>query len=262
MAASAPSEKAIVRAENRVSTASASFLTMTACNRLDPLGRRGAAILLGLAAVGCSSYRDAPPPPAEQALTSDCGTVAPGDGSGDAPAPTYPAGPYATQASQVGSTLEDLSLHGYADSTAAAAGTATDTTLGAFYDPDGKSAIKLIFLNVAALWCAPCKAETTVLLSPTNNLAEKYKDRIAIVQVVFEGNTNNIASNDTDLATWAGQFSTPYWVVNSSHEKIVALFGTDPPYSVILDPRTMKVLTFHHGKPDDLEGLLTENLPK
>ena len=70
----------------------------------------------------------------------------------------YPAGPYGVG---VGATLENLAFLGWRDPVASAYDPSKLETvrLSDFYNPDGRSSIKLLWINASAVWCSVCRAE-------------------------------------------------------------------------------------------------------
>lgn len=193
------------------------------------------ALALGgcLALIACSSYRT-------EGEIPSC--VDPEDGV------DYPTCPYGTT---LGDTVANASFEGFASFEQMGEGTKT-ISLSDFYDPLGEGPIRLLFVNAGAVWCAPCKEEAREL----PEIWEKLGDRVAFLAVVYEGRPGVIAT-ERDITNWVKSFKTPFFTATDPEGQILAYFDkSSPPYSMVIDTRTMQIVGQVVGKPDDLEAFI------
>ena len=120
-------------------------------------------------------------------------------GSSTAPisnAPTYqkqdyPAGPYGTG---LHATLEDFAFLGWHDPVAANydASKLEQVRLSEYYNPDGRSDVKLIWINASAVWCSVCRAEMTDIKD--NGVHASFGPRgVQMIVTLFEDNKSGPA---------------------------------------------------------------------
>jgi hypothetical protein len=172
----------------------------------------------------------APPPP-----SADAAPPPPPDGgatdTAPEPAPTYPSGPYG---SSVGSTFPDLVFSGYRDST----GAWVTVRIGDHYDPTGARGITGLLIVVSAMWCGPCQEEAKSL----RTLYPGYKARGArFLGGLVEDSYRNPATQK-NVDSWIKAFGTNYDMVADGKASLLPAGGVGIPYSIVVDPRTMKVV--------------------
>lgn len=185
-----------------------------------------------LALTACSSYRTEGEIP---------GCVESEDDNG------YPSCPYGTT---VGEVVANASFEGFSSHDRAGEGLKT-VSFADFHDPDGNGP-RLLFVNAGAVWCAPCKEEAREL----PHIWESLGDEVAFLAVVYEGKPNTIAT-EKDLANWVKSFKTPFFTAIDPQGQILAYFDkSSPPYSMVIDTKTMEIVGQVVGKPDDLEAFI------
>jgi thiol-disulfide isomerase/thioredoxin len=172
-------------------------------------------------------------------------------GGDDAGGGAYPGCPYGVS---VGDVVADAHFRGLRTHDAPAL---EAVSFADFYDPEGALPAKLLFVNAGAIWCSPCRAEATELPS----IAQKLGADVAFLSVLFQGEDGKIPANETDLHTWADGFSLPFWVVIDPTYQIGAYFDLNtPPFSMLIDPKSMKVVERVVGKPASLEQFIAQHL--
>jgi hypothetical protein len=149
------------------------------------------------------------------------------------PALTYPEGPYGKTA---GAVIPDMSWDGYRDGK----GDVTKVDLLDYYDPDGSKGIKVILVEMSALWCGVCRSEAA-RLAPVYEADWKSKGA-RFVTLIVEGNSHSPATQP-DVDTWIKTYKCPYDVVLDASMSLAPPTGgtIGLPYNVIIDPRTMKI---------------------
>lgn len=191
-----------------------------------------------LALAACSSYRT-------EGEIPGCVEV---EGDGVA----YPACPYGTT---VGDVVANATFEGFSSFEQMGEGPQR-ISLSDFYDPTGEGPTRLLFVNAGAVWCAPCKEEAREL----PHIWEKLGDKVAFVAVVYEGKPN-VKATEKDLANWVKSFKTPFFTVMDPEGQILAYFDkSTPPYSMVIDTRTMQIVGQVVGKPADLEAFIASFL--
>ena len=172
----------------------------------------------------------APPPPTDSGAADTGATdTAPPD-TAPPPPTTYPSGPYGTS---VGNVFPNATFSGYRDGT----GTWGTLTMQDYYDPDGKRGIKGVLLVGSASWCGPCQEEAKNLAS----IYPGYKTKGArFLGGLIEDSSRNPATKAT-VDTWVKAFKTNYDMVADPEQKLLPAGGVGIPYSVVINPRTMKV---------------------
>ncbi|HEY2410346.1 MAG TPA: hypothetical protein VGI10_30280 [Polyangiaceae bacterium] len=177
-----------------------------------------------------------------------------GGSGGSAPGSTwaaYPAGPYGTV---VGATIENLSFLGWHDPVAAGydPNAFELLQLSDFYDPDGASGVKLLAINVSAVWCAVCRAEYQDFKD--NDVYETYRQKgVQMLGTLFEDN-NYYPARPSDLVLWGSVSShqVAFPLVLDPSFKMGAYFTSDAtPLNMLVDTRSMKIVQATMGYSAD-----------
>lgn len=172
-----------------------------------------------------------------------------GDDGPDYQKRDYPAGPYGVG---VGSTLEDFAFLGWRDPQAEATDlNALDTVrLSEFYNPDGRTDTKLIWINASAVWCTVCRSEMTQIRDSAVHATFGPKG-VQLIVTLFEDNNAGPAA-PLDLQRWAQGFSIDYPLLLDPGFKLGAFFTSDAtPLNMLVDARSMKVIDARMGYSSD-----------
>jgi hypothetical protein len=224
----------------------------------------GAAVLAACssAAIDDPNATDAPAPTAGSASGgSASGVPTPSATAGSKSAPIndgptyqkrdYPPGPYGTG---LHATLEDLAFLGWHDPVAANydASKLEQVRLSEYYNPDGRSEVKLIWINASAVWCTVCRAEMTDIKD--NGIHASFGPRgVQMIGTLFEDNRSGPAK-PSDLHNWgiaeAHQIAFP--LLLDPGFKLGAFFTSDAtPLNMLVDAKTMKVIDATMGYSAD-----------
>jgi hypothetical protein len=159
----------------------------------------------------------------------------------------YPAGPYGTG---LNATIENFGFLGWRDPVAAA----YDETkleqvhLAEFYNPDGRSNTKLIWINASAVWCSVCKSEMTQIRD--DQVHASFGPRgVQMIVTLFEDNKSGPAK-PLDLHNWGSDkgFSIDYPLLLDPGFKLGTFFTSDAtPLNMLVDARTMRVVDSQMG---------------
>jgi len=112
---------------------------------------------------------------------------------------------------------------------------------------------KVVYLDLWASWCGPCRAETPKLKA----LYEKYKndDRVAFISI----------STDVSIVDWKKALvqDKPDWIQLFDKDRIVhdAYDATSLPQFVIIDKQG-KIVNLNAPRPGDVEKLLVQEMEK
>jgi hypothetical protein len=192
------------------------------------------------------------------ALVAGCGTNRPEipdyllePAAGDSGA-SYPAGPYATDATP-GKVVENFTFgEGWMDPKADNYDPAklVPISFADFYDPDGSKGNELLLVNTAAFWCGACKNEhkgTATNPSLNQHYAELHPRGLAILSLIFQDNANNPASQK-NLVDWATQYEETIPLARDP-EYQMGRYGPSQsaPLNLIVDARNMKILHVYLG---------------
>jgi len=233
---------------------------------------RGGGSIVSLAAVGvflaaCSSAPIDDP----NGATPTAGSAPAPSGDGSSPAPSsggdtsqaasgssyqkpqaYPPGPYGTG---VHATLEDFAFLGWRDPAAANYDVSKFETvhLSEFYNPDGRSDVKLIWINASAVWCSVCRSEMTDL--KTNQIHAEFSAKgVQMIVTLFENNDAG-PSSPLDLHNWGSSdkgFAIDFPLLLDPGFKLGAFFTSDAtPLNMLVDARTMRVIDATMGYSTD-----------
>lgn len=163
---------------------------------------------------------------------------------------------------KVGKVVPKKTWQGFAE------GTATDVVTVAledFYDCSGDKGVNAIILDTSATWCGACIEETNALRAKFKNT---WKDLgIKVITLMIEDEASMPATTDTALA-WKNQFNldADFIVVADPNFSFAASAGGTTiglPLAVVVDPRTMTVVSVEEGYPSDfaaIEALATKNM--
>jgi hypothetical protein len=156
---------------------------------------------------------------------------------------TYPSGPYGTA---VGSVLENYAFLGWRDPVASDYDPAKLETvrLSDFYDPDGRSGIKLLWINASAVWCSVCKAEMRDIKQAGVNATFSAKG-VQLIGTLFEDNEAGPA-RPSDLKLWGElpDHAIDFPLLLDPGFKLGAFFTSDAtPLNLLVDASSMRCWT-------------------
>jgi hypothetical protein len=187
--------------------------------------------------------------------------ISQGGGGASAPAPggvgpayqkqDYPAGPYGTG---VGATLENFSFLGWRDPVASGYDVEKleQVRLGEFYNPDGRSNVRVIWINASAVWCTVCRRELKEIND--NAVYESLAPRgLAMIETLFEDNSSRPAT-PMDLKRWGElpAHSIEFPLLLDPGFKLGAFFTSDAtPLNMLVDASTMRVIDATMGYSSD-----------
>jgi len=163
----------------------------------------------------------------------------------------YPPGPYGTG---VHATLENFAFLGWRDPVAANYDVSKleQVRLSEYYNPDGRSDIKLIWINASAVWCSVCRAEMADIKS--NGVHADFGPRgVQLIETLFEDN-NSGPAKPSDLHNWGSlaAHSIDFPLLLDPGFKLGAFFTSDAtPLNMLVDAKTMKVLDATMGYSSD-----------
>jgi hypothetical protein len=211
--------------------------------------------LILLFSAGCASKAlDEPAPSGDPNPSSGNQS---GAGSGSAAAgpdyhrQDYPAGPYGVG---VGSTLEDFAFLGWRDPVASNYDIERMDTvrLSEFYNPDGRSEVKLIWINASAVWCTVCRAEMKDIniQDIKGTLGPKG---LLLIETLFEDN-DSLPAKPLDLQKWGqvADHSIDFPLLLDPGFKLGAFFTSDAtPLNMLVDARTMRIVDATMGYSAD-----------
>lgn len=163
----------------------------------------------------------------------------------------YPAGPYGTG---IDSTLEDFAFLGWRDPVAAQYDLAklAPVHLADFYNPDGRSNTRYIWINASAVWCSVCKAEMQDIRN--KNVNATFKERgVQLIVTLFEDNDSGPAT-PLDLKRWGElpAHSIDFPLLLDPGFKLGAFFSSDAtPLNMLVDASTMRIVDATMGYSSD-----------
>jgi hypothetical protein len=163
----------------------------------------------------------------------------------------YPAGPYGIGK---GATLENYAFLGWRDPVAAGYDIAQlkPVYLADFYNPDGRSDTRYLWINASAVWCSVCRAEMADIKNNAVNATFKPKG-VQLVVTLFEDNESGPAT-PMDLKRWgeAPTHSIDFPLLLDPGFKLGAFFTSDAtPLNLLVDARTMTVVDATMGYSSD-----------
>jgi hypothetical protein len=222
--------------------------------------------------VGCSSSPLAPgtEEPSSVGTPSGAGTGTPATGTGTpaTSAPNlssdwvdYPPGPYGTAR---GATIANLEFLGWQHPDVANYDTTAfeKVRLSDFYNPDGRSDVKLLVVNASAVWCSVCRTEYEDMF--TNKTYATFNAKgVQILGTLFQ-DAQYFPAQPADLMRWGsvGNHAVSFPLVLDPGFKMGAYFDSDAtPLNMVIDVRTMTIVYLVMGYPTDywtttVQGLL------
>ncbi|HYJ08248.1 MAG TPA: hypothetical protein VEX18_04550 [Polyangiaceae bacterium] len=174
----------------------------------------------------------------------------------------YPAGPYGVG---LGSTLEDFAFLGWRDPVTSEYDLERMETvrLSEFYNPDGRSDVKLIWINASAVWCTVCRAEMRDI-NIQDIKGTMGPKGLQLIETLFEDN-DSLPAKPLDLQKW-GQVvdhSIDFPLLLDPGFKLGAFFTSDAtPLNMLVDARTMRILDATMGYSSDYWERVDEYLSK
>jgi hypothetical protein len=220
-------------------------------------------LLLG---AGCASKGLEEPPPEGDANPSGGKPSSAGSG-GTAAGPDYrrqdyPAGPYGVG---LGSTLEDFAFLGWRDPVTSEYDLERMETvrLSEFYNPDGRSDVKLIWINASAVWCTVCRAEMRDI-NIQDIKGTMGPKGLQLIETLFEDN-DSLPAKPLDLKKWGEvvDHSIDFPLLLDPGFKLGAFFTSDAtPLNMLVDARTMRIVDATMGYSDDYWERVDEYLSK
>lgn len=168
-----------------------------------------------------------------------------------APRATDPQGdayPTKNLGGSVGKVIPNLAMQGYPDSSKAG-GLAT-VSMADFYDPSAKDHT-LLYVSIAATWCASCASETTIM----KNVGATYRSKgVVMLEVLVAGGTSGYGPAQSDMDGWIDGHATTWTITADVRGR--RMFGqlgfVGVPSSMLIDTRTMEIIHQASGAPDDL----------
>jgi len=124
--------------------------------------------------------------------------------------------------------------------------------LSEYYNPDGRSNLKLIWINASAVWCSVCRAEMADIKNNGVHAAFAPKG-VQLIVTLFEDNKSGPAK-PLDLHNWGSlpAHSIDFPLLLDPGFKLGAFFTSDAtPLNMLVDAKTMKVIDATMGYSSD-----------
>lgn len=151
----------------------------------------------------------------------------------------YPAGPYGTA---VGDTVRNFRLLGFKDGNPK--GSYAYVQLSDYYNPDGTGGPRVMWINVAAEWCGPCKAEMVHMVP---KCAANKAEGLVCYTALIEDADFQPAYKEV-LERWDAQFDVEHALVVDPKVRWGYYFDkAATPMNMLVDLRTMKILYLGTG---------------
>lgn len=171
----------------------------------------------------------------------------------------YPAGPYGISK---GSIIANYEFVGFVDSMADNSVTQL-IQMADFYNPTGDGVYpegslygagtpkpKALLIDVASSWCPPCQEEADKVL-PVKYDEYNPQGGEFLLQLA-DGPTPGKAATTKNLLSWTSKYDVNYPATYDPQYKLSALFDADAfPANMIVNTRTMEIVTVISGVPDD-----------
>ena len=173
-------------------------------------------------------------------------TPAPANPDG-VPYPTDNIGWTARKGTIRGDRIANMAFQGYADSNRAA-GLKT-VSLADYFDPSA-ARYKAIHIQISATWCSICASETRATVAAREMLVA---EGAVLLQVIAQGAVSPNGPSLADFTGWMDKHQTNFTVLLDARAKRTAPLGVAGfPFNVLIDPRTMEILTANLGAPTDV----------
>jgi hypothetical protein len=159
----------------------------------------------------------------------------------------YPAGPYGTVR---GATIANLEFLGWQHPDVAGYDVSHFDTvrLSDFYNPDGRSDLKLLVVNAAAVWCSVCRSEYADMNTNATYTTFRAKG-VQILGTLFQDDSY-FPAQPSDLKRWgaSADFNVTFPFVLDPGFKMGAYFSSDAtPLNMLVDVRTMTIVSVTMG---------------
>lgn len=171
----------------------------------------------------------------------------------------YPDGPYGTT---LGNVIEDFCFEGYVKPTAGLGEShRSEICLSDFYNPtrqdtygpdaafpEGAPKPKVLMVNVAAVWCQPCKEEAAVVLP------QEYKKfnplGMELLSILTDSEDPGTPADFQNLDAWVSTFGSDYpSVIDPSYDVGALIDTTQYPANFLIDTADMTIAELVIGKP-------------
>jgi AhpC/TSA family len=171
----------------------------------------------------------------------------------------YPDGPFGTS---IGDVIEPFSFNGYVNpSLGIGESRRALIELSAFYNPTGEDVYPegspfgegepkplVVMVNVAAVWCQPCKEEAAVVLPA--EYAKFSPQGMELVSILTDSADPGTPASFTDLDNWVSSFGSKYPSTIDPAYKVGSLIDTTQyPANFLIDTSDMTISEVVIGKP-------------
>jgi hypothetical protein len=170
------------------------------------------------------------------------------------PYPTDNIGTNARKGSTSGNRIANYKFLGYPDADESKG--LQPISLAQFYDPTGNR-YRIIHIQAAGVWCAACKAETSVVV-PNKSILDERK-AVWLVSLA-EGPTETQPSKEADLVNWIATYKSPFtqWL-DPGNQNLGPFYDRSAlPWNANIDARTMEILTSATGAIGSASDLSAE----
>lgn len=163
--------------------------------------------------------------------------------------PTTNIGGHPRTATQPGQIFPNLTLEGIRS--AATIDTLAVVSMAEYYDPAG-ARYDLLHVMGIFMWCSHCNNET-------NNLAQvaawRADHRVAAIQIAMEG-YGSASPGWNELQKWVGDHGLDFpVVVDGQGAELGQYFSVNSvPLNIVVNPRTMEILSVDIGEVGDVEA--------
>jgi hypothetical protein len=218
--------------------ASGAACSSTTVANVDDAGTDAQTVPSGTSTSTTTSTADASLPP-NDGSTGDATSEVPKNPYG-VPYPTKNLGWTARVGNTPGSVIPNVSVTGYLP------GKSLTSTLSLVdvFDPDGKT-----HDLVAVLLCASWDPISNKMMA---DLSAAAPNRVALFSVMGQGPTVGVAATLTNLETWRAKVpSVAFNTLDPSFSQFTGVRVTAFPTVVLLDARTMEIVSLEQGAPSD-----------